>query len=202
MGDFKTMLGGFATLATQLTGLQTPQAHMPTKVTDPKKKGRLEFRVIACKSVNSNSDDFRETYDVGSNTIIITSVGFRHLTIQVKFIGEDNRPSQDALFYLERLGDRLAWPSSLATLRALDMGLIERGSFLDLSKVFSAEDRQGSIGVKEFRMVAVVTEIVNGPDHDPMSWIETVEFYSDTLDDVDGEPAPAALQVSGTVTRP
>ncbi len=94
----------------------------------------------------------------------------------------------------------MVWPSSLAALRAVDMGLITRGSFLDLSKVYSAEDRQGSIGVKEFIFHAVVTEEIGDTSDSPLSWIETLTFESDTLDDVDGDPLPE--QISDTVVRP
>ena len=200
MGDFKTMLEGFANLTQQLTGLQPVHAHMPSKVIDPQKKGRLEFRVIGCRPVNSHSDELREEFDAGQNLLIITAVGLRYLTIQVKFIGYDHRPTQDALFYLERLGDRLSWPSSHAALRALDMGLVLRGAFIDLSKVISAEDRQGSVGVKEFNFMAAVSEVIDNPADSPSSWIETVEFASDTLDDEAGDPL--GLQISGSVTRP
>jgi hypothetical protein len=200
VGDFKTMLGGFASLAVQLTGLQPiVQAHMPPKVLDPRKHGKLEFRVIGCRPINSTSDEIRYEYNAGTNRLIVTSIGFRRLTIQVKFTGEDNRPSQDALFYLERLGDRIVWPSSLAALRAVDMGLVTRGSFIDLSRVISAEDRQGSVGVKEFTFNVVVTEVISNPSDSPLSWIETVEFLSNTLNDVDG--TPLVPQISGTVTR-
>lgn len=196
------MLEGFAKLALQLTGLHSPdivQAHMPPKAIDPVKKGRLEFRVVGCRPVNSTSDELSEEFDAGTNTLIITSTGFRQITIQVKFIGYDHRPTQDALFYLERLGDRLQWPASLAALRALDMGLITRGSFIDLSKVISAEDRQGSVGAKDFIFHAVSSEIITNPDDSPSSWIETVEFASNTLKGEDGNPL--AHQISGTVTR-
>lgn len=201
MSDFKTMLPGFAALATKLTGLQLiAQAHMPPKVLDPRKHGKLEFRVIGCRPVNSTSDELREVWDVGTNTLFVTAIGFRQLTIQVKFIGEDNRPSQDALFYLERLGDRLAWPSSAAALRAIDMGLITRGSFVDLSRVISAEDRQGSVGAKDFIFTAVVSEQISDAADSPLSWIQTVNFASNTLNDEAGNPL--ARQIAGTVTRP
>jgi hypothetical protein len=202
VADFKTMLEGFAKLAIQLTGLSPAgisQAHMPPKVLDPRKHGRLEFRVIGCRPVNSNSDEFTEEFDSGLNKIRVTSHGIRILTIQVKFIGEDQRPTQDALFYLERLGDRLVWPPSLAALKALDMGLQTRGSFLDLSQVFSAEDRQGSIGVKEFIFIASVSEEITGTDF-PLSWIQTVTFTSNKLNDVDDTPADP--QITVTVARP
>jgi hypothetical protein len=203
VANFKTMLEGFSGLAMRLTGL-TPasvvHAHMPPKVVDPHIKGRLEFRVISCRSVNTNADELRETYDVALNQLRITSLGIRYLTIQVKFIGYDHRSTQDALFYLERLGDRIHWPPSLAELRAIDMGLINRGTFLDLSKVISAEDRQGSVGVKDFMFIAAVSEEISDPDGSPLSWIETVQFTSDTLDGEDGNPL--GRQISGTVTRP
>jgi len=187
----------------QLTGLKPAsvvQAHMPSKVLDPRKHGKLEFRVIGCKPVNGTSDELRETYDAGLNMLRITAIGLRMLTIEVKFIGEDNRPTQDALFYLERLGDRLVWPSSLAALRAIDMGLQTRGGFIDLSRVYSAEDRHGSIGAKEFIFIAAVSEEISNPADSPLSWIQTVDFVSDTLDNVDGNPLPH--QISGTVTVP
>lgn len=197
------MLEGFSALALKVTGLKPAsisQAHMPPKVIDPRVHGKLEFRVIGCRPVNANSDEFVEEYDAGLNKLHIFSHGLRELTIQVKFTGEDQRPTQDALFYLERLGDRLVWPSSTDALRAIDMVLVTRGSFLDLSKVFSAEDRQGSIGVKEFMFRASVSEEVTGPDF-PISWIETVHVFSDDLNGVDGNPLPAPEQISLTVTR-
>src|SRR4051812_36105798 len=121
------MLEGFAALTVKLTGLipaSVAAAHMPSKALDPRAHGKIEFRVIGCRPVNATSDEIVETYDAGLNLLRVSSKGFRQLTIEVKFIGEDNRPTQDALFYLERLGDRLVWPSSLASLRTLDMGLI------------------------------------------------------------------------------
>jgi hypothetical protein len=196
------MLQGFAALAAALTGLGAPNtvhAHMPAKMLDPLKKGRLEFRVIACRPVNSTSDEIREVFDAGTNKLLVTSFGRRYLTIQVKFIGDDQLPSQDALFYLERLGDRLTWPSSTATLRGLDMGLVTRGSFLDLSQVMSAEDRQNSVGVKDFIFAALVSEEMTATGDSPASWIETLYFGSDTLDDVDG--TPLVPQISEVVTR-
>jgi hypothetical protein len=196
------MLTGFAALAVQLTGLAPPSvgpAHMPPKVLDPRKHGKLEFRVIGCRPMNATEDDIRETYDVGTNKLTLTSYGFRQLTIQVKFTGEDQRPSQDALFYLERLGDRLVWPASQASLAALDMGLVTRGSFVDLSRVYSAEDRQGAIGAKEFIFNVLVSEIATGSPDNPTNWIETVQFASNQLLGTDGNPL--ATQISGSATR-
>jgi hypothetical protein len=197
------MLEGFSALAIQLTGLKPAdisQAHMPPKVLDPRRHGKIEFRVIGCRPYTGNDDEVREDYDVGTNTLILTAAGRRQLTIQVKFTGEDHRPTQDALFYLERLGSRLVWPPSRDALRALDMGLVTRGSFIDLSKVYSAEDRQGSIGVKEFIFNVLLTEQITNPDNSPFQWIQTVLISSDTLDDVDGTPLPH--QISATVTVP
>lgn len=200
MSTFAQMLNGFAALATQLTGLQIVQAHMPVKATDPIKKGRLEYRVIACRPISKVTDEIRYAFDTGTNTLVMTSEGMREITIQTKFIGYDNRPTQDALFYLERLGDRLAWPSSVTALQALDMALVARESFIDLSRVISAEDRVGSIGVKDFRFNAVVTEAPDNPTDNPTNWIEVLEFYSAPLLDVDGNPSPH--QIAGSVTRP
>ncbi len=196
----KAQLEGFAALVASLTGLKpVAEANSPVKVIDPLKKGRIEFHVIGCKPVNSVSDEIIEVYDPGTNTLIVSSWGLRNLTIQVKFIGYDHRFSQDALFYLERLGDRIVWPASSATLKALGLVLVTRGSFINLSKVISAEDRQGSVGAKEFIFRATVSEEMTGDDS-PSSWIETVEFASDTLDNEAG--VPLAAQISGSVTRP
>ncbi len=198
MTTLAEQLEGFAALATALTGIRTEQKDMPQKMIDPAKKGRLEYRVISCRPVAGSSDEIRFSDD-GDN-LLMSSEGLRALTIQVTFKGYDQRYTQNALFYLERLGNRLVWPSSLATLRALDLGLIDRGTFQDFSDVESAEDRRWSVGVKDFMLHAVVTETPDNPADNPMSWIETVEFASDTLDGTDDLPLPT--QISATVTRP
>ncbi len=71
---------------------------------------------------------------------------------------------------------------------------------MDLSKVLSAEDRQWSIGVKDFMFLAVVNETPDNPDDNPSTWIEEVTFNSDTLDNEAG--VPLVKQITGSVTRP
>lgn len=200
MSTFATIMTGFRALAIQLTGLQVEQYNSPPKTIDPKKKGRLEFRILACRPISAVTDEIRYTFDAGTNTLIMTSEGMRTITMQVKFEGYDHGPGQDACYYLERLGNRIVWPSSLEALAALDLGLVNRGTFQNFSKVLSAEDREWSIGIKEFIFQAVVNETPDNPADNPSTWIETVIFLSDTLDNVDGNPL--VPQISRTVTRP
>lgn len=196
MSDFATMLPGFTALVAQLAGLQIEKANGPAKMIDPRLKAKLETRVISCRPVSAVTDEIRYTYNETTGVNTMTSEGMRALTIQVKFEGFDHGPARDALFYLERIGDRIVLPSSLATLRALGMGLTNRGTFQDLSKVLSAEDREWSIGVKDFMLLAVVTTTPDagvgvGSDN-PANWVQSVTFVSTDM----------IPQISGTVTRP
>lgn len=197
MSDFATMLPGFAALAVSLTGLQVFQRNSPPKVIDPKLKGKLDFRVIACRPV-STFDEIRYVFDTVLGTYTMVSSGLRKLTIQVTFEGFDHGYGRDALFYLERLASRIVWPSSLAALNVLEMSLLDRGTFVDLSKVLSAEDRQWSVGTKDFIFLAVLNETPDNPDDNPANWIETVIFTSNPLLGEDG--TPESPPVSGTVT--
>lgn len=202
MSSLKTMLDGFAALASSLTGLPNPQVvqtHMPVKAIDPTLKARLEFRILAVRSVSEVADEVRYVVSGVDDEFLDEVVsGMRVVTIQVKCIGLDHRPGQDAIYYLERMGNRMAWPATLDALSALEMALVARHPTIDVSTPLTADDRTTSVAVKDFLFNAVVNEISNPGDEDEPGWIETVEFYSQDWPNGD----PDELLVSGSVTRP
>lgn len=198
MSTFATTLPALALLMTRLTGLQmVEERDSPQKVVDPQKKGKLQYIVMGCKPVGQ--DEIRYTYNSGTNTMDVVVLGMRRLTVTARFEGYDHRPGQDALFYLERLGTRMSWPSSVQALQDVGLSLIERTSFINLSRVYEDSDRRWSIGQKDF-IFNFLLEEPPGADDTPVSWIQTVIWASDTLDDVDG--LPLDRQISGTVVAP
>lgn len=199
--NFETSLPAIAALMTSLVGLRVDQRNMPQKVTDPKVKGKLVYTVTSCIS-NGLNDDVRFVYNAGTGLLDVVVSGLRTFTLSVRFEGYDQSLPHDALYYLERLGTRLIYPSSLATLAALDVSLIRRLSFQDLSRILSAEDRVWSVGQKDFVFQCVVTyNPTDGGADSPSSWIEHVQVLSDDLLGEDGLALPGPMQINTVIDR-
>ena len=146
-------------------------------------------------------DDVRYVYDSGSNGMVVTVFGIREFTFSVRFEGLDHTADRDALFYLERLRTRLIWPSSQDALIAIGASLTKRLAFQDLSRILSAEDRVNSIGVLDLVFQAVVEDSPSTPtDDSPISWIQTVNWHTNTLNN-EGN-VPLVKQISDTITVP
>ncbi len=192
------ILPGIATLLGTLTGLQRFEANAPIKVTDPKLKAKLDYRVLACTGLGR--DERRWTHDPDETdpnlAMKLELCGVRQFTLSVKCLSYDAVPTKTAQWYLERVYTRLSLPSSQAALNALEVAWIGGGSYTDLSAAVSAEDRIFSIGSKDFMFTTAVTE---SDDDESIGTIDHAIVTSVYLYGTDGEPLGKQI---GPVTIP
>jgi len=195
--DWATVLPGIAALLARLTGLQTFERDSPPKFTDPVLKAKLEFAVTSCVAVGR--DERRYTYDgtvVDPNArMVLTIDGNREFVLAVKCVSYDHTPLHSAEFFLERIYTKLSWPSSQAALNAVGISFTGAEKFVNVSANISDADRVFSLGVKDFRFLASVTDTVPPDPTDvshfgdsPIGTIDHVQLTSVYLYGVDGNP--------------
>ena len=185
------ILPGIVSLFVKLTGMPASavtKADAPSKVSNPKVKGQLTFKISACNGLGE--DEWRYSENVDDPTAQdLTICGTREFTLSVLAETYDAANDKMAQWWLERIYTRLARPSSIATLNALGCSWVDSGTTVDLGAVISEEQRIFSRAQKDFMFTGVVNER-DDDESQPTGVILHVELASDTLDGVDGNPLP------------
>lgn len=198
--NWGALLTGISALLVKLTGLQVGDAdNGDQKFTSTKKKGQLSFSIVSVKHIGR--DDVRRVYDADDDDLKITITGNREFILGVRFEGYDhNHGKHSAAWYLERIFTRLSRPDSVAALQAAGCSWVGVSPFINLNASISDEDRIFSRGQRDFSFLTAVNDADDTPGYG--GFIETVELYSDTLDDVSGTPLAKQISFTGPPPAP
>lgn len=120
-----------------------------------------------------------------------TVSGCRRLALQVSIENLDQRPATHAQALCEKLRARTRLPSSLALIKAMELGLVSVGDVRQAD--YKVDQHWVSRALVEFRFNASSFEADIA-----VTSIETVEVTSQ-FEDVDGTVLPDALQLIATV---
>lgn len=198
--NWDSILPGIQALLVKLTGLQVGDAdNGDQKFTSTKKKGQLSFSIVSVKHIGR--DDVRREYDADDDELKITITGNREFALGVRFEGYDHAQGKhSAAWYLERIFTRLSRPDSVAALQAAGCSWVGVSPFINLNASISDEDRIFSRGQRDFSFLTAVNDADDTPGYG--DFIETVELYSDTLDDVSGTPLAKQISFTGPPPAP
>lgn len=188
------LLPGLRALLAQLTGLQVGEKdNGDQKFTSAKKKGQLSFSIMNVKTLGR--DEIRREYDEDEDVLTETICGNREFTLGLLFEGFDHSNKNAAAWYLERVVTRLSRSTSKAALLAIETSWVGVSPFVNLNLSISDDDRVFSRGQREFTFLTCVND---ADDSDGIGdYIQTVELYSDTLDDVSGTPLGQQISFTG-----
>lgn len=217
--NWSTILPGIQALLVSITGLRSANVgdadDGKQKFTSAVKKGQLSFKVVSVRHIGRDETRLEEVDvvtpgpsgpsgpepDVHTIHLEETVCGNREFTLQLLFEGYDHSFSKSAEYYLERIFTKLSRRTSRAALDAVGCSWTGVTPFVNLSKVVSNEDRVYSRGARDFTFLTAV----NDHDDDPsewVGWIETVELYSNPLNDVSGDPASVQVSFTGPPPAP
>jgi hypothetical protein len=125
-------------------------------------------------------------------------VSLSKCTLQVTFDVNDNRPEAPHAFGLARLMlNRVRRPSSLAALRAVNLGFV--GTTGPTNADSDTDDHNVSRAVLEVMMNA---SNLDRDESNPIGSVESIDLTSNTVDDEGGTPLPASLQMDHEVFGP
>lgn len=127
--------------------------------------------------------------DVDADIAAVTETvyGLREATVQVTVWSADQRLDKSARAALEQLRTRLSWTSSVASLKALGLALVDAGPITpgdspSAGRLYS----QASIDLRVAYGVAETDA--------PIPFIETARATS-AIEDAAGDPLPASIQI-------
>lgn len=195
--NWSTILPGIQSLLVQLTGLRPGNVGAADdggqKFTSTVKKGQLSFKVISTRGIGK--DESRLEFDEDDEVLRETICGNREFTLQLMFDGYDHKPTRNAEHYLERIYTKLARQTSKDALRALGVAWSDCKPYVNLSASTSDDDRIFSRGARDFSFLTAVNDTEDSDDG--IGWIETVELYSDTLNDASGVALAKQISILG-----
>lgn len=142
------------------------------------------LHVVASGNGPGFGDDFRRTYNAGTNKLDLTQSGIRLFTMSVLVESYNHADDKQALEYLEEVRDALNRPQILALLRAVNLAVRDVSTTKDLSSV---EDNHviSSASVDVFFAYGNNVASDDGKAGlDPLDWIETVGGMGTTSEDV------------------
>lgn len=203
--NWSTILPGIQALLVSITGLRSANVGDADggnqKFTSTVKKGQLSFKVVSVRHIGRDETRLEEVDVAGDIHLEETVCGNREFTLQLLFEGYDHNFTKSAEYYLERIFTKLSRRTSRAALDAVGCSWTGVTPFVNLSKVVSNEDRVFPRGARDFTFLTAV----NDHDDDPsewVGWIETVELYSNPLNDVSGDPASVQVSFTGPPPAP
>lgn len=187
--DWATLQTGLTVFVRSLLGdIATQWGDQPTKfVQGPS----ATIDLLAPEAVGV---DDRIWEDVGSpdpTAVKETAIGHREIVVQVTVTSISQKLQDSARMYLERLRTRLRWTSSIGSLAALGLGLLEIGPVIEIDPIENGR-------VISRSALEVRCSYVHSETDAEIPFIETARISSE-LEDAAGDPLPAGLQFDITV---
>lgn len=141
-------------LIATLTGIPTVLESDPRPFVDPTAKG---IAIVSVRTTGAHGwDDARAVYDTPSDGLVWTQCGTRRATLTVRVEQFPTAPSKWAYDVLETLRMRIQRDTSLATLRAANMALIDYEDTQDLELFY--DDHRVTAATMDVILAAAVTD--------------------------------------------
>lgn len=115
--------------------------------------------------------------------------------LQIEVLSIDQRPGYNASYLARRIVERCRMPSSVAALRAQNLGLQDVSSYRLADR--KVDDRYASVAIVEVRLNAT-SAFTSTAAGDTTSFIDAVD-YAGTVPGSDGNPLPTTIAPGGTV---
>lgn len=154
---------------------------------------KLYLKITSC--VGIGTDDTRYTQATPTSDLQETIFGLRRVTLRLETHVSRTSDSQWALSILEQIRTRLARRKVIATLNALNIGIISIGATNDISA--KKDQHVQSRAVMDLTLTMVATD----SDPIPTGWIQSVVIVSQ-IQDTSGVLLPTPPNYTQTITTP
>ncbi len=183
MATWAALETGLPALFTSLLGLPVDFRTQPIGM---RQGSRAYLDVVDVRTVG---DDERVWANDGVTAVKETVLGLREMSIQVSVTSHSQELHESARFYLDRLKARLRWASSIASLKALGLALVDIEPVVQVDP--TTDNRAVSRATMDIRFAYGVSETDAA-----IPFIETARIRSDLLRNPGGTAVTPQIDVT------